>query len=154
MRPTSERARQAFFNIVGDRIDGARFLDLFSGSGIFSFEAVSRGAASSIAIDRDTDSITKLAEKWGVPVKGVRGDVLAVLARLSRETFDVVFADPPYDYPRYDDLLQAVDGLSLAPDPVVAVEHRRRTEPFTAQTKKLHFQRRAEYGEIWITFFA
>ena len=77
-----------------------------------------------------------------------------MLARLSRETFDVVFADPPYDYPRYDDLMQAVDGLSLAPDPVVAVEHRRRTEPFTAQTKKLRFQRRAEYGEIWITFFA
>ena len=51
VRPTSERARQAFFNILGERIAGATFLDLFAGSGIFSFEAISRGAALSLAID-------------------------------------------------------------------------------------------------------
>src|SRR5512132_123847 len=51
VRPTSERARQAFFNIVGPRINGARFLDLFAGSGIFSFEAISRGAKESVAVD-------------------------------------------------------------------------------------------------------
>ena len=67
-RPTSERARQAFFNIVGERIDRARFLDLFAGSGIFSFEAVSRGAESSTAVDRKADRIARLAKEWDVPV--------------------------------------------------------------------------------------
>jgi 16S rRNA (guanine966-N2)-methyltransferase len=50
-RPTSERARQAFFNILGERIEGASFLDLFAGSGAFAFEALSRGASRASAID-------------------------------------------------------------------------------------------------------
>jgi 16S rRNA (guanine966-N2)-methyltransferase len=156
VRPTSERARQAFFNIVGDRIAGARFLDLFAGSGIFSFEAISRGAASATAVDNDRraiESITRFAKEWDVPVTAIYGDVIAVLPRL-HEQFDVVFADPPYDYQNYDDLLQALDRLKLAPEPIVAVEHRRLTNPFTAETERLRLQRRAEYGEVWITFFA
>ena len=57
----------AFFNIAGARIEGARFLDLFAGSGAFSFEAVSRGAASAIAIEQDrksVETITRLAKEW------------------------------------------------------------------------------------------
>ena len=156
VRPTSERARQAFFNILGDRIDGARFLDLFAGSGIFSFEAISRGALSATAVDnnrRGIESITHFAKDWDVPVTAIYGDAIAVIPRL-HDRFDVVFADPPYDYEDYDGLLEALDRLELAPDPIVAVEHRKRTNPFTAETKRLRLQRRAEYGEVWITFFA
>lgn len=154
-RPTSERARQAFFNIVGERIDGARFLDLFAGSGIFSFEAVSRGAASATAIEHDrrkTESIVKLANEWRVPVNAVPGEVLATLRQL-RDPFDVVYADPPYDFDGYEKLVDAIGRLSLANDAVVAVEHRRRTNPFSGAGGRLPVQRRAEYGEVWITFF-
>ena len=154
-RPTSERARQAFFNIVGERIDGARFLDLFAGSGIFSFEAVSRGAAAATAVEHDrrkTESIAKLAKEWRVPVNAVQGEVLATLKRL-REEFDVVYADPPYDFDGYAKLVDAIERLSLGADAVVAVEHRRRTDPFAGREGRLEVQRRAEYGEVWITFF-
>src|SRR3954466_12319999 len=78
VRPTSERARQAYFNIVGQRIAGARFLDLFAGSGIFSFEAVSRGAASSTAVEQERKhaaAIERLAAEWKAPVAVVTGDV-------------------------------------------------------------------------------
>src|SRR5437667_4227192 len=71
VRPTSERARQAYFNIVGERIDGARFLDLFAGSGIFSFEAMSRGAASALAIEENPKyaaAIEQLAKELAVNV--------------------------------------------------------------------------------------
>ena len=157
VRPTSERARQAFFNIVGSRIQGARFLDLFAGSGIFSFEAVSRGAAAAVAIDssrRSAEGIDRAAKSLGIPVRAVTADVLAGIKRLGGEVFDVIYADPPYAYERYDDLLMTIDTeLSLAPDAVVAIEHRRRTEPFTGSPKNLRYSRRAEYGEVWISFF-
>ena len=170
VRPTSERARQAFFNIVGPRIIGAHFLDLFAGSGIFSFEAVSRGAASAIAIDssrKNIAAIEKLAKEWDVNVKAVVGDVLlvgggqwAVGGKDNLGTghwapgtrHDVVYADPPYDFARYDDLLAVLDGLSLAPDALVAVEHRRKTE-LASETKYLRLLRRAEYGEVWISMY-
>ena len=156
VRPTAERARQAFFNIVGPRIDGARFLDLFAGSGIFSFEAVSRGATAATAVDRErrnVETIERLAKEWNVPVKSVAGEVSDVLPRLG-ETFDIVYADPPYDYAGYDELLQAIDRLSLSPDALVAIEHRRRSDPFGQYDGRLRAARRAEYGEVWITLFA
>jgi len=155
-RPTSERARQGFFNIVADRINGGRFLDLFAGSGIFSFEAVSRGAESATAVEDDRrkiDAIGKLAKEWNVPVTTQQGEAIATLPRL-RERFDVVYADPPYDFPQYEGLVDGIGRLTLAPDAVVAIEHRKRTNPFTDTNGRLQIQRRAEYGEVWITFFA
>jgi len=157
VRPTSERARQAFFNIVGERIAGARFLDLFAGSGIFSFEAISRGARESVAIDRSrahTAAIEKTAHELDANVRPIAADVLDGIKRLGAEVFDVIYADPPYAYEHYDDLLTAIDStLPLAHGAVVAVEHRRRTHPITANLTRLQHARRAEYGEVWISFF-
>ncbi|PYQ53862.1 MAG: 16S rRNA (guanine(966)-N(2))-methyltransferase RsmD [Acidobacteria bacterium] len=139
VRPTSERARQAFFNIVGDRIQDARFLDLFAGSGIFSLEAVSRGAESATAIDHDRSDVAlihRVADQLSVPVTAIRGDVIETLLRLDQQ-FDVVFADPPYDYENYNALLSALDRLDLGTDSIVAIEHRRGTDPFTVTTKRL-----------------
>jgi 16S rRNA (guanine966-N2)-methyltransferase len=157
VRPTSERARQAYFNIVAERVGGAQFLDLFAGSGIFSFEAVSRGAASSTAIDksrRHTEAIAALARELGAKIETLTADVLAGIARLGGRVFDLVYADPPYDYAGYDALLAAIDAqLGLAEGAIVAIEHRRRHEPFTIETKRLRGLRRAEYGDVWITMY-
>jgi 16S rRNA (guanine966-N2)-methyltransferase len=154
VRPTSERARQAYFNIVGERIAGARFLDLFAGSGIFSLEALSRGAGAAVAVEksrRQCAAIEETARDFGVLVTPVPGDVIESLPRTGSIPFDLVYADPPYEYDRYDDLIAAVAGAPLAEDALVAVEHRRHTEPFhQAQLREI---RRAEYGEVWITFF-
>lgn len=157
MRPTSERARQAFFNIVGGRIDNARFLDLFAGSGIFSFEAISRGAAESVAVDQSRQNcaaIERVAKELGAAVRTVVADALTGIKRLGDGVFDVVYADPPYDYDRYDELLTSIDEhLNLAPDAIVAFEHRRHSTPFPSEPKRIRFARRAEYGEVWISFF-
>ncbi len=157
LRPTSERARQAFFNILGSRIEDARFLDLFAGSGIFSFEAVSRGARESVAIDKSrahTLAIERTARELDVPVRAIATDAIAGIKRVGSAVFDVIYADPPYDYGHYDDLLTAIDtGLPLANEAVVAIEHRRNTDPFPTTPTRLRASRRAEYGEVWISFF-
>ncbi len=155
VRPTSERARQAYFNIVGERIEGARFLDLFAGSGIFSFEAISRGAAAATAVDRNVTTIARTATQFGIAIDTIAGEVLSVLKRLTGP-FDLVYADPPYEYDRYDHLVSAIDRV--AADALVAVEHRRRTNPFNRgprpEDRGLRPTRTVEYGEVWITFLA
>ena len=157
VRPTSERARQAFFNILGDRIQDARFLDLFGGSGIVSFEAVSRGAKESVAVDASRPhaaAIEKLARELDVPVRALGTDVFAGIKRLRGEVFDVIYADPPYAYESYDPLLTAIDTeVALASEAVVAIEHRRNTHPFQTALTRLRPLRRAEYSEVWISFF-
>ena len=157
VRPTSERARQAFFNIIGPRIVGARFLDLFAGSGIFSFEAVSRGAAAAVAVDNakaHTAAIARTAATLRVEVAAITGDAVTAFSHLTGQPFDIVYADPPYGFERYDALLEALDrDAPLAEGATVAIEHRKATTPFQAPLTRLQPDRRAEYGEVWISFF-
>lgn len=153
LRATSERARQAYFNIVTPRISGAHFLDLFAGSGIFSFEALSRGAASATAVDRHVRDIDRLARELEVKVLTITGDVLEAVDQL-QTPYDLVYADPPWDYPHYDALLTALDERApLADDALVAIEHRRRNKPFSVTPSRLNESRCNEYGDVAITFF-
>lgn len=155
VRPTSERARQAYFNIVGGRIAGARFLDLFAGSGIFAFEAVSRGAASALAVEQDKKyaaAIERLAAEWQAPVTAMARDVFTALPHLDGP-FDLVYADPPYDFGRYDELVEAIGGIRLSEDALVAIEHRVGTG-FSRSDGRLKPAATREYGEVSLTFFA
>ena len=156
VRPTSERARQAYFNIVGGRIEGARFLDLFAGSGIFSFEAVSRGAASSTAIEENkkyAGAIEALAKQWKADVTAIAHDVFKALPRLEGQ-FDLVYADPPYEFGRYDELMEAI-GPVVGPHTLVAVECRTGFSPSGRAEARptLVPVRTVEYGQVSITFF-
>lgn len=101
VRPTSARARQALFNLLGERVPGARVLDLYSGTGAVGLEAVSRGAASAVLVETDSVAIAAVLERWGAGAPEVRvvpGSVARAISRLAaaRERFEIVFADPPY----------------------------------------------------------
>ena len=159
VRPTSERARQAYFNIVADRLPDARFLDLYAGSGIFSFEAVSRGAASAFALDlsrKNVAAIQASAREWSVDVRAEVARLPEALSRLSvLEPFDLVYADPPYNIDDYAPLLDAIAGsLRLSDGALVALEHRsggRAAIP--ERSGRLHLQRTSRYGNVSISFF-
>jgi 16S rRNA (guanine966-N2)-methyltransferase len=97
-RPTADRVREAVFSMLGD-VSGARVLDLYAGSGALGIEALSRGAGPVVFVERDPRAVAALRrnlDELGLEQPIKRQDVLRFLARLEG-TFDLVFADPPYD---------------------------------------------------------
>jgi len=102
-RPTSERVREAVFSMLGT-LDGEAVLDLFAGSGALGVEALSRGAARAVFVERSHGALAALVRNMrdlGLPGEQAelrRGDVARVLrtARDAHETYDLVFIDPPY----------------------------------------------------------
>jgi 16S rRNA (guanine966-N2)-methyltransferase len=98
IRPTMEKIRGAIFSSLGDRVIGAKVLDLFAGSGAFGLEALSRGAANATFVDHHRDAIAAIQsnfEKTKLRGAIIRLDVFGFL-KTNREQFDLVFADPPY----------------------------------------------------------
>jgi 16S rRNA (guanine966-N2)-methyltransferase len=98
LRPTMEMVRGAIFSALGERVIDARVLDLFSGSGAFGIEALSRGAAAATFVDDHPKAIAAIKanlEKTRLEAAVVRSDVFRFLERTD-QTFDLIFADPPY----------------------------------------------------------
>ncbi len=127
-RPTSERVREALFNLVGARVDldGLAVLDLFAGSGALGLEALSRGAASATLVERHSPSLAVAkanAAALGLTVTPIRADVLAFLRRpLRGRPFGLAFADPPYDLADIP-ALPALVRPHLDPDALFVLEH-------------------------------
>lgn len=104
VRPTPDLVKQAVFNSLGERVVGARVLELFAGTGALSFESISRGAVSAVCVEKSQRHATVLRENFesaGFVAGALQvrvQDVFTVLAQLdeSRAQFDLVLADPPY----------------------------------------------------------
>ena len=96
VRPTSDRAREALFSILGD-LEGAAVLDLFCGTGALGIEAISRGAGRAVLVDKDTAPASLNVRELGITerVQLVRRDALAYL-KSAEEDFDLILCDPPY----------------------------------------------------------
>ena len=100
LRPTPDRVRETLFNWLGQDLPGWNCLDLFAGSGALGFEAASRGAGRVVMIERERAALDALEKNRAVlgakQVDILRADALAWLAN-SREAFDLIFVDPPFD---------------------------------------------------------
>src|SRR4051812_30673764 len=102
VRPTSDRVREAIFSALGERVLGARVLDLYCGTGALAIEALSRGAASAVLVDQDTRPALGNVHRLGLAARAelVRADVGRWLAQPSSAAstgdFDLVFVDAPY----------------------------------------------------------
>jgi 16S rRNA (guanine966-N2)-methyltransferase len=97
-RPTADRVREALFSILGD-VSGAQVLDLYAGTGALGIEALSRGAASALFVERDPRAAAAIEHNLrslGLEQPVRRQDALRFLAR-GEGTYDLVFCDPPYD---------------------------------------------------------
>ena len=156
IRPCSSRVKKSLFDILEGRIDfdGVSVLDVFAGFGSLGFEALSRGAESVCFVDQHVDSLKSLKSttlQLGVQdcVKILNSDVSAFLGR-AIESFDLVFCDPPYSWPDYNQLIEKiVGGKLLAEEGILLIEHS--THIDFEQSPYYSFHR--DYGMTRVTFF-
>ncbi len=145
-RPTTDRVREAIFNSLGSAglLDGALVADLFAGSGAIGIEALSRGAERCVFVERDRAALRALDENLDTlgldeRSKVLSSDALSVAASIDA---DIVFADPPYDFDEWDELLGRVTA-----DLVVAESGRAVGAPPGWQVT-----REKKYGRTRVTF--
>jgi 16S rRNA (guanine(966)-N(2))-methyltransferase RsmD len=164
-RPTSDRLRETLFNVLAPRIEGPTFLDLYAGSGAVGIEALSRGAANVVLVERAPAAVAVLRgnlAKLGLTA-GYRIDAGSVGTALRRmkhgagSIFDLVFLDPPYDAAKeYASTLGILGGelaALLAAGALVIAEHRRK-EWLEDEYGALQRARLLEQGDAALSFYA
>ena len=130
IRPTSDRVKESLFNILHP-VDGKSFLDLFAGSGNVGLEALSRGAAKVMFIEKDlilANAIAKNRDNYGYNNIGkvIALEVESGIHELCKkgEKFDILFADPPYDEGYIKKTLQYLaDGRLIGMDGTIVIQH-------------------------------
>jgi 16S rRNA (guanine966-N2)-methyltransferase len=150
-RPTTDKVREAVFNALVslDLVNDARVADLFAGSGALGIEALSRGAAHCTFVERDRTALRTLRDNIehlgiGDRARVVAGDAMAVASG----DFDLVLADPPYQFDRWDQLLGAIAA------PFVVAESGRPLDDVEQLQIEGWAATRASrrYGRTWVTF--
>jgi 16S rRNA (guanine966-N2)-methyltransferase len=156
VRPTSDRVREATFSTLGERVSGARVLDLFCGTGALAIEALSRGAAGAVLVDRDTRAALGNVERLGLGdrVELVRADAGRWLEDRAGDPesprFDLIFVDAPYRLAdRVGQELETGLPLILAEDGRAIVESGAR-RPLRLESLERLRQRRYGAAEVSI----
>jgi 16S rRNA (guanine966-N2)-methyltransferase len=150
LRPTTDKARSAFFSSIGD-IVGFTFLDLFAGTGAVGLEAKSRGAGRVVFFDRDISLIEKNAAliPAGTDYAIIKADVSQAPKRLAGMLFDIIYIDPPYSLFPAGKLIAAVKD-NLAAEAVIAYEESVRTS-FTIP-EGFHTVKERRYGDTVLRY--
>lgn len=156
VRPTSAKVKQALFNILGERVVDASFLDLFAGAGGIGIEALSRGAGRVVFVDASRASLQVLKQNIGQT--GFEERAQTVLSKVESflnkpsGSYDIVYLDPPYA-DEIQPLLERVAGAKiLKTDSIVIAEHFKK-QPSPASAGGLMLYREAKYGDTVLAFY-
>lgn len=154
-RPTTDFARENLFNVLEnlDDFEGKTALDLFAGTGAVSFEFLSRGCREVTAVEEapvQVSFIRSVTEKLGdSALRVIRGDVFKFIASSCR-SYDFIFADPPYNHPRFEEVPGLILNSPLVkPGSIVIIEHSR-TRDFSALPG---FSQHRVYGSVNFSIF-
>ncbi len=155
VRPTTDMAKESLFNILNNQFyfDEIKALDLFSGTGNISYELASRGCTDIIAVDNSKLCI-RFIDKMSDELKTdglfpVLSDVFTFMDR-DFNTYDLIFADPPYDFEHYDKLVDKIFlKKMLREDGVLVLEHQTRSD----LSELPYFQSSRKYGNVRFSFF-
>lgn len=160
LRPLTEQAREALFNILGEKVVGSCFLDLFAGTGAVGIEALSRGAKIAIFVEFNRSTVSTIRQNLELTGFSERAEVYAVdviralnLFNNKGAKFDIVFMGAPYDCPILEKaLLKFSETDILKQDGILVAEHRKQYK-LQAEYGKLKVFREARYGETVLSFY-
>ncbi len=157
-RPTTARVREAIFNIWQERLPGCSWLDICTGSGAMGAEALVRGAALVIGIERSPRACQIIQENWQMVALEtqqftlLRGDVLLKLKNLAGQKFDLIYFDPPYLGNLYTPVLELIARSQLLEATgELAIEHDPKLPP--PKIRGLEICRQKTYGNTGLTFY-
>jgi len=161
IRPTSDRTREAVFNIISDRIEGAHVLDLFAGSGAMGIEALSRQAAAATFVDKAPAAIALIRKNiracgLGAKTRIIQWDIKRNLACLdtSQPPFDLIFLDPPYGQNLADPALSHLLTIGImAADTCLVLEHAG-SEGLSLNRNHLQLSDQRRYGKTLVSFLS
>jgi 16S rRNA (guanine966-N2)-methyltransferase len=160
-RPTADRVRVTLFDVLGPAVTGARVLDLFAGTGAVGIEALSRGAARVVLVERDQAALRALRANLGAlgasraAARVLAGDVLRLLPTIGAQEgpFDLVFIDPPYTTTLAGRTLEALVGTRVCREgSEIVVQHSTRTELAAVRGLAAH-RRPRRFGDTALAFF-
>lgn len=153
VRPTTDRAKEALFNILNNRyyFDGKNVLDLFSGTGNISYEFSSRGIDEITSVDSNYNCIKFIettSKELEVNISTIKSDCLSFLKNCKKQ-FNFIFADPPYNYDNYSEIVSIVKENNLVKkDGCLIIEHDNTTS-FTDNNIELK-----KYGAVHFSLFS
>lgn len=154
-RPTTDFARENLFNVIENltELEGKRALDLFAGTGAISWEFVSRGCSEVTAVEQaqtQAGFIRSVKEKLGDrTLKLVKGDVFRFIERC-KESYDIVFADPPYDHPRFGEIPGLIINSGMVREGTIVIVEHNRNHDFSSVPG---FMRHLVYGIVNFSIF-
>lgn len=164
IRPTSDRVREAVFNVIAACIAEAGVLDLFAGTGALGLEALSRGAARATFVDNHIEAIRLIEQNirlCGVKDRTVvmRRAILPSLAILAAQPtnvagFHLVFLDPPYGQDQVPTVLERLTALRLVSPTAVAVAEHHRNDAIPDRCGSWHKTKERRYGDTLISYFS
>ena len=162
LRPTSDKVREALFSILAARVEGARFLELFAGTGAVGIEALSRGAERAVFVDGSAKAARLIRENldaigYREQAAVVAKDVLQFLRKTAAELgpFDIVFVDPPYHEevgPKTMEALGDEDAGCIETDAAVVYEHHKKYQA-PESIGRLFKKKDYVYGDTVVTVY-
>jgi len=164
LRPTSDKLRETLFNVLGDLVAGARFVDLFAGTGAVGIEALSRGAQEVIFVEKHPPAVALIKKNLASleirnGTRVLTMDALQALKRLAepaatRVRIDILFLDPPYaEEAQYANVLSFLGNANLLAQHAVVIAEHQRSLDLPESFGKLERVRVLRQGDAALSFF-